>query len=88
MNQQIVDIKKELLSKFENGKSVVLSTSFNDVVTSRSVTVISFNGYLYFTSVQRQGAVKNKQIEQNPNVAICLNTMQITGNTTTIVGLK
>ncbi|MDP4089945.1 MAG: hypothetical protein Q8930_11830 [Bacillota bacterium] len=86
MNHEFSEARKNLLSQFDKSGNVVLSTSLNDVVTSRTVTVIPFNNALYFTSIQRPGAVKMAQIEKNPNVAVCVNTTQITG-VASILGL-
>lgn len=85
-NHEFSEARKNLLSQFDKNGNVVLSTSLNDVVTSRTVTVIPFNNALYFTSIKRPGAVKMAQIEKNPNVAICVNTTQITG-VASILGL-
>jgi general stress protein 26 len=86
MNHEFLEARKDLLSQFDKNGNVVLSTSLNDVVTSRTVTVIPFNNVLYFTSIKRPGAMKMAQIEKNPNVAICVNTTQITG-VASILGL-
>lgn len=86
MNHEFLEARKSLLSQFDKSGNVVLSTSLNDVVTSRTVSVIPFNNALYFTSIKRPGAVKMAQIEKNPNVAICVNTTQITG-VATVLGL-
>jgi general stress protein 26 len=79
MNHEFSEARKDLLSQFDKNGNVVLSTSLNDVVTSRTVTMIPFNNELYFTSIQRPGAIKMEQIEKNPNVAICVGSTQITG---------
>lgn len=86
MNNKFSEARKNLLSQFDKNGKVVLSTSLNDVVTSRTVTVIPYNNALYFTSIQRPGAIKMEQIEKNRNVALCVNTTQITG-AATILGL-
>lgn len=86
MNEQFLEEKRKLLTQFENGLNVVLSTSHNDFVTSRTVTIIPFKDALYLTSIRRPGAMKIEQIEANPNIAICFNTTQITG-IATIIGL-
>jgi general stress protein 26 len=86
MNQEFLEARKALLAQFDKNGNVVLSTSLNDVVTSRTVTVIPFNNALYFTSIKRPGAMKLAQIEKNPNVAICVGTIQITG-VASILGL-
>ncbi len=79
MNHEFSEARKNLLSQFVEKGNVVLSTSLNDVVTSRTVTLVPFNNALYFTSIKRPGAMKMGQIEKNPNVAICVSTTQITG---------
>jgi general stress protein 26 len=86
MNKILLEERKNLFAQFEKGLNVVLSTSLNDFVTSRTVTLIPFKESLYLTSIRRLGAIKIEQIENNPNVAICFNTTQITG-TATIIGL-
>ncbi len=86
MGNSIIEEKGELLAHFENGVNIVLSTSDEDLVTSRTVTVISFGDSLYLTSIKRPNAMKIAQIEKNANVALCANTMQITG-TASIIGL-
>jgi len=86
MNNEFIKARKDLFCHFEKGVNVVLSTSLNDVVTSRTVTIIAFKDALYLTSIKRPGAMKIAQIEKNPNVSICLNTMQITGESS-IIGL-
>ena len=86
MNEQFLEEERKLFAQFEKGLNVVLSTSYNDFVTSRTVTLIPFKDALYLTSIRRPRAIKIEQIEKNPNVAICFNTTQITG-TATIIGL-
>ncbi|GHU62759.1 hypothetical protein FACS189418_4720 [Clostridia bacterium] len=79
MNEQVLAQKQQLLSQFEKGTNIVLSTSLDDYVTSRTVTVISFQDNLYFASVKRPTALKFIQIEKNPNIALCTGSMKITG---------
>ena len=86
MNNEFLEARINLLSQFDKNGNVVLSSSHNDFVTSRTVTVIPFNNALYFTSIKRPGAVKMEQIEKNSNVAICVNSIQITG-VASILGL-
>ena len=56
---------------------MVLSTSDGKNVTSRMVSVISYNEKLYITSMKSE---KLEQIEKNPCIALCADTMQIKGN--------
>ncbi|MGL4367941.1 MAG: hypothetical protein ACRCTQ_06675 [Brevinemataceae bacterium] len=71
--------KSAILSQFSKGENFVLSTSANNIVTSRTISVIVYNDYLYFTSVKRDSSIKNKQIAQNHNIALCSNKIQMIG---------
>lgn len=62
---------------FGVGKKMVLSTSLNDHVTSRMMSVIQQKGVLYFqTDCTFQ---KYEQLIQNPNAALCIDNIQIEG---------
>ncbi len=82
MEQKKIDI----LKKYEKGGNLVLSTSSNDVVTSRMISVIVVDDALYFTSIKRDNNMKNDQIESNGNVALCDMSRQMTG-TAHILGM-
>ena len=69
--------KEELFDKIGKTYNMVLSTSNKDKVSSRMVSVISYNEKLYITSMKSE---KLEQIEKNPNIALCADTMQIKGN--------
>ena len=68
--------KKELFDKIGKSYNMVLSASYEENVSSRMVTVILFNEKLYITSM---GSEKLEQIEKNPNIALCADTIQIKG---------
>ncbi|MGL4676762.1 MAG: hypothetical protein ACRCWI_03745 [Brevinema sp.] len=78
--------KSDILSQFSKGMNMVLSTSANDIVTSRTVSVMVYNDSLYFASVKCDRSIKNKQIAQNHHIALCSNKIQMTGQAF-IVGL-
>ena len=65
------------LSEFGKGKKMVLSTSENDRVSSRMMSVVLINGLFYFqTDVT---LAKYRQLKSNPNVALCIDNIQIEG---------
>ncbi len=65
------------LSEFINGKTMVLSTSENDIVSSRMMSVVQIDGIFYFqTDVTFR---KYHQILTNNNVALCIDNIQIEG---------
>ena len=69
--------KSELFAKIGKTYNMVLSTSDRENMSSRMVSVISYNEKLYITSMKSE---KLEQIEKNPNIALCADTMQIKGN--------
>ena len=69
--------KNELFTKIGKTYNMVLSTSDRENVSSRMVSVISYNEKLYITSMKSE---KLEQIEKNPKIALCADTMQIKGN--------
>lgn len=72
---------KEEYLKFwqELGKSrkMVLSTSLNDIVTSRTMSVVHLNNKLYFQTDNTFR--KYNQLQSNPHVALCIDNIQIEG---------
>ena len=68
--------KSELFAKIGKTYNMVLSTSDRENMSSRMVSVISYNEKLYITSMKSE---KLEQIEKNPNIALCADTMQIKG---------
>lgn len=58
-------------------RKMVLSTSENDIVTSRMMSIVLIDGVFYFqTDISLK---KYAQIKANPNVALCIDNMQIQG---------
>ena len=68
--------KKELFDKIGKTYNMVLSASYEGNVSSRTVSVILLNEKFYITSM---GSEKLEQIEKNPNIALCADTIQIKG---------
>jgi len=67
----------EVLKRLENEKTIVLATSHKDKVTARSVWFILYKSSIYF--ITSKAYTKYKQIEKNPNIALCLDNIQIEG---------
>ena len=65
------------LSDFGEGRTMVLSTSENDVVSSRMMSVVQLNGMFFFqTDIMLR---KYRQLSLNPNGALCIDNIQIEG---------
>lgn len=65
------------LIEFGKGRKMVLSTSLNDRVTSRMMSVIQQNGIFYFQTDKHFR--KYDQLMNNENVALCIDNIQIEG---------
>lgn len=59
-------------------KKMVLSTSLNDVVTSRMMSVVILNEKLLFQTDKTSR--KYRQLKRNPNVSLCSDNIQIDGH--------
>lgn len=67
----------EFLTEFGQGRKMVLSTSENDKVSSRMMSVIRINDEFFFqTDTQLR---KYRQLTVNQNVALCIDNIQIEG---------
>ena len=69
--------KEEIFSNFGYSKNMVLSTSYQDKVTSRMMSVIIFDGEFYFQT--DKNFMKYNQIKNNPNVSLCCDNISIEG---------
>jgi len=69
--------KKEIISILEKNKTWVLSTSLNDEVTSRSMSIINENLIIYFQT--NECYVKDNQMKHNPKVALCYSNISVEG---------
>lgn len=65
------------LSEFGKGRKMVLSTSENDRVSSRMMSVVQIDGAFYFQTDMT--FKKYRQIVSNRNVALCIDNIQIEG---------
>ena len=81
MNNFNINIQK-LFSELGNNKNMVLSTSYNDIITSRMMSVIIHNGLFYFQTDRTFR--KYHQILNNPNIALCADNISIEGVCTEI----
>ena len=68
---------KELYHQLEKTKHMVVSTSWQDKVTSRTLSTIYKDGKLYFQT--DRDFITTKQLKENTNIALCSNNIQITG---------
>ena len=65
------------LKEFGKGRKMVLSTSADNTVSSRMMSVVQADGSFYFqTDIKMR---KCRQISMNPNVALCIDNIQIEG---------
>ena len=63
--------------KFGSGRKMVLSTSANNRVTSRMMSMVQKDGILYFQTDKT--FLKYQQLQENHNVALCMDNIQIEG---------
>ena len=59
-------------------KKMVLSTSLNDIVTSRMMSIVILNKKLYFQTDRT--IRKYRQLKANSNVSLCADNIQIEGH--------
>lgn len=78
MNIDFEKLKGEVMGLLRNKDIMVLATSSNDRVTARSVSYIVLNSSIYFQTDKT--FLKCKQIIINPNVALCIDNIQIEGS--------
>ena len=64
-------------NNFGEGRKMVLSTSEKNRVSSRMMSVVQINGYFYFQTDKKLR--KYHQLEENRNVALCIDNIQIEG---------
>lgn len=72
--------KKEydkFLDEFGKGRKMVLSSSENDRVSSRLMSIVQMNGNFYFQTDKT--FKKYSQIVNNPNCALCIDNIQMEG---------
>ena len=67
----------EFYEIFGKSKTMVLSTSFQDYVTSRMISVVVMDGCFYFQTDRKFR--KYVQIKNNPQVSLCIDNVQLEG---------
>ncbi len=84
-NQAMIRFEEErrkFFAELGESKDMVLSTSADDKVTSRMMSVLIFDGCFYFqTDINFR---KCSQILKNPNVALCTDNISVEGICTKI----
>ena len=65
------------LAEFIKGKTMVLSSSANNKVSSRMMSIVSYNGLFYFQTDKTLR--KYTQLINNPHIALCSANIQIEG---------
>jgi len=68
---------EDILKNIETKSIMVLATSLKDFVTARSMSIITVNEKIYCQT--DKNLTKAVQINKNPNVAYCVDNIQITG---------
>ncbi len=68
---------QSFFSDFGKGKTMVLSTSADGVVSSRMMSVVQIDGKFFFQTDRELR--KYSQLKNNRNVALCIDNIQIEG---------
>lgn len=68
---------QNFLSDFGKGRTMVLSTAENNIVSSRMMSVVLIDGLFYFQTDRTFR--KYRQLSHNPNAALCIDNIQIEG---------
>ncbi len=63
--------------EFGESRTMVLSTSLHDIVTSRTMSIVACEEKLYFQTDKTFR--KCDQLKENPHVALCIDQIQIEG---------
>ena len=71
------ELEQEIIEVLEKNKIWILSTSENDIVTSRAMSVVNEGLNIYFQT--SKGYIKHEQMKKNKNVALCYNNVSIEG---------
>ncbi len=77
MNQLFEEKLNALYAEFANNKNMVLSSVYDNKVSSRMMSMVFINGRFYFQTDRKFR--KYKQIISNPNVALCADNIQVEG---------
>jgi general stress protein 26 len=77
MNVNYNHLEQEVIKALEENKIWVLSTSENDIVTSRTMSIVNEGVNIYFQT--NKCYIKSQQMKKNNNVALCYNNISIEG---------
>lgn len=77
MNNNFQELKNYVYNFLENNKLIVLATSSNNLVSARTMSYIVIDEKILFQTDSNY--TKAKQIKDNPNVALCIDNIQIEG---------
>ncbi len=77
INSNFKKLKKECFDILDNNKHIVLATSYNNLVTARTISYVMINEKLYFQTLKTYEKVN--QINHNNRVALCIDNLQIEG---------
>lgn len=75
--EQFKEKLEKLFMDIGSSRKMVLSTSYQDKVTSRMMSIIVLDGCFYFQT--DRAFRKYEQMKKNPNVALCIDNFQIEG---------
>lgn len=71
------DVKKEFVESLNHKENLVLSTCHNNKITSRMMCYVNEDLVIYLLTGKR--TTKCRQINENENVALCIDNIQIEG---------
>lgn len=74
---EFITVYENFYKELGESKKMVLSTSLNDVVTSRMMSIVVLNKKIYFQTDRTFR--KYKQIKENPQVSLCIDNIQMEG---------
>ncbi len=77
MNLLFGEKLNEFYTEFGDSKIMVLSSACNNKVSSRMMSIVFIDGKFYFQT--DKNFRKYKQIIANPNIALCIDNIQIEG---------
>ncbi len=71
------DLKENIIKFLEGKRGIVVATSSNNRVTARTVSFVNNGLQIFFWSYGNH--TKCKQIQENPNIAMCRDNLQVEG---------
>ena len=74
---EFTDNYNRFLVEFGKGRTMVLSSAVENKVTSRMMSIVQYDGFFYFQTDKTFR--KYQQMIKNPQVALCIDNIQIEG---------